>query len=69
MDSILSQTFRNFELLIVDDGSDDDSVAIVRSYAVDLSDIFSPLSGNRLTVIISFFFLPRFILRKHEQAE
>ncbi|EJW91688.1 glycosyltransferase, partial [gut metagenome] len=32
IDSILIQTFTDFELLIVDDGSEDDSVAIVESY-------------------------------------
>ena len=32
MDSILAQTFRDFEFLIVNDGSTDDSRAIVASY-------------------------------------
>lgn len=32
IDSVLTQTFKYFEFLIVDDGSDDDSMEIVKSY-------------------------------------
>jgi len=35
IDSVLSQTFENFEFIIVDDGSTDDSVNIVASYNDD----------------------------------
>lgn len=33
IDSVLAQTFTDFEFLIADDGSEDDSIAIVESYA------------------------------------
>ena len=32
MDSILSQTFDDFEFLIIDDASTDDTVSIIKSY-------------------------------------
>ena len=32
IDSILNQTFENFELLIIDDGSTDESVKIIETY-------------------------------------
>ena len=33
VDSILSQTFSDFELLVIDDGSTDGSIAVVQSYS------------------------------------
>ena len=42
LDSILAQTFQNFEVIVVDDCSTDNSVAVVNAYA--------PRFGGRLTL-------------------
>ena len=34
IESVLSQTFVDFELLIIDDGSNDGSLSIIREYAL-----------------------------------
>ena len=41
IDSILSQTFKNFELLLIDDGSQDSSLSICQRYQQN---------DNRITV-------------------
>ena len=45
IDSILNQTFKDFEFLIIDEGSTDSSAEIIRSYR----DI-----GNSLTMLLTF---------------
>lgn len=41
IESILGQTYTDFELLIIDDGSSDDSIEVVRSYSDDRIFLYS----------------------------
>ncbi|WP_299493162.1 glycosyltransferase [Acaryochloris sp. IP29b_bin.137] len=45
MDSVLQQTYRNFELIVVDDGSSDDSLAIIDSYGDVVAKVAQKNSG------------------------
>ena len=47
VDSILAQTYTDFELIIVDDGSSDQSVSLVESYLHDERVTLLVLSKNK----------------------
>lgn len=46
IESVLSQSYRNFELIIVDDGSTDNSREVIESYGEDLVAIFQENAGQ-----------------------
>lgn len=45
IDSVLQQTFQDFELIVVDDGSSDASAEIARSYGKDLKYVYQENTG------------------------
>lgn len=63
IDSILAQTYDNFELIVRDDGSRDSTVEIVKEY-IEKSDKITLMVGKNLGFIKSFF-----ELLKHSDAD
>src|SRR5687767_5615511 len=54
MDSILAQMYRDFELIVIDDGSNDSSPAILQDYAKRDPRVKLTLRGNKgLTVTLN----------------
>lgn len=51
LDSVLAQTFTDFEILIVDDCSSDDTVSIAREYASRYSCIRVVVNGQNLGLV------------------
>lgn len=47
VDSVLRQTFTNFEYLVIDDGSEDDSIEVVKAHAGDDSRFRLVVGGHR----------------------
>ena len=46
IESVLQQTYRHFELIVVDDGSTDNSREVIESYGEQVVAIFQPNKGQ-----------------------
>lgn len=55
IDSILAQTYQNFELVVRDDGSKDSTVAIIKEYIEKTDKKITLITGENLGFIKSFF--------------
>lgn len=55
IDSILNQTYKNFELIVRDDGSKDSTVAIIKEYIEKSDKEITLIEGKNLGFIKSFF--------------
>ena len=55
LDSILAQTYTNFELIIRDDGSKDNTVKIIKEYIEKTDKEITLIEGKNLGFIKSFF--------------
>jgi glycosyltransferase involved in cell wall biosynthesis len=53
--SILNQSFTDFELLILDDASNDDSLSVIEKYASDKRMRVIQNSENSGSILIEFF--------------
>lgn len=71
LDSLLAQTHRNFILVVRDDGSKDNTLSILDSYAKENSDRIHllPGDGNNLGASAGFAFLVDYVLKNKEVLE
>ena len=51
VDSIINQTYRNLEILLIDDGSSDDTKSIIANYAIQDARIIPIYNENDFEII------------------
>ncbi len=62
IESVLNQTYRNFELIIVDDGSTDNSADIIERYYKENQDIIKPIykkNGGQASAMNAGYYMAR----------
>lgn len=69
LDSILSQDYRDFHILIRDDGSSDNTIEILRNYKDSHQDKITLVEGKNMGSKSSFFTLANIALEKFPDSE